>query len=152
MGKGLLFRRSENRKRAFAQMAEISETTPTRKPDNDGRKPLFDWTINPTHWIALIAAVFGALQFLNQERTYYRDAIKEISNGLSQVADRQSAKNDLQDAEIKRLNDYNIASKTDETQFRNDVKSSLSEIQKTLTQQLVSDAEQRALWQQQNRH
>lgn len=99
--------------------------------DADSNRPRFkvDWTINPSHIVAFVGAIFAGLFFI----WGIREDVHKTNASFERLVIELKAKNDLQDNEIKQIRDNNIVSRSEEIQFRGEVRTSITEITKILT-------------------
>lgn len=119
-----------------------SDEIPTaRSADNNRPRLKVDWTINPTHigaFLAVIAAcftfVYGLREDINKTNTVMEKLVSELKN-----------KNELQDIEIKSIKDANVISRAEEIQSRGEIRTSVTEIVKILTDERIANAERRAM-------
>lgn len=107
--------------------------------DEANNKPRFrvDWTINPTHIIAFIGAIIGGIAFAYGLRA----DLQEANGKLERLVIELKSKNELQDTEIKQIRDSSIVARSEEIQFRSEMRISLAELNKILTDLRISYAE-----------
>jgi hypothetical protein len=106
--------------------------------DAHANRPKFniDWTINPSHIIAFIGLIVGSFAFIYG----LRDDLNRTNSHLEQLVLELKNKNDLQDNEIKGIKDTNISAKTEEIQFRGEMRNSITDITKLLTDIQIDNA------------
>lgn len=106
--------------------------------NDDSNKPRFrvDWTINPSHIIAFVMAIIAILSFIYGLRTDLQDT----NSKLERLVIELKSKNELQDAEIKQIRDSNVVSRAEEIQFRSEMRSSVAELNKLLTEVRMDQA------------
>lgn len=106
--------------------------------NDDSNKPRFrvDWTINPSHIIAFVMAIIAILSFIYGLRTDLQDTNFKLERLVIEL----KSKNELQDAEIKQIRDSNVVSRAEEIQFRSEMRSSVAELNKLLTEVRMDQA------------
>lgn len=109
--------------------------------DAGTNKPRFkvDWTLNPSHIIAFMGLIAACATFIYG----LRDDISKVSNRLEATVSELSNANKMQDNQIQQLKDAGVVARTEEIQFRSEMRNSNVELTKILTDLRISNAEQR---------
>lgn len=99
--------------------------------NDDSNRPRFrvDWTINPTHILAFIGVIIGGISFAYGLRADLQDANSKMERLVIEL----KSKNELQDVEIKQIRDNSVVSRSEEVQFRSEMRMSIAELTKILT-------------------
>lgn len=115
----------------------------TVRIQRESNKPIFkiDWTINPTHILAFLGALLTAAIFVYS----LRDDVIKTNNSLEKMFIELKNKNELQDAEIKQLRENSTASRTEEAQFRGEMRQAVAALDKILTQLRIDQSEFNAM-------